>query len=248
MRQLLPEVVDPADPLELYGADSRPSLDGRPWVMANMVASVDGATTVEGVSGGLGAEGDRMVFSALRTIADVVLVASGTANAERYGPVILDEGRSIWRAERGRPAAGIAVVTGSLGLDLDLPLFAAEHGPRPLILTHRAAPEDRRSALADVAEIVDVGDQTVDLTRAIGELGDRGAGVVLTEGGPGLLGQMAALDLIDELCLTVAPWMAGGDSRRILHQATMGPQRLALDRVLEHDGELHLRYLRLRPA
>jgi riboflavin biosynthesis pyrimidine reductase len=51
-----------------------------------MVASIDGATAVAGVSGGLGGAADRRLFSVLRSLADTVLLAAGTLRAENYGP------------------------------------------------------------------------------------------------------------------------------------------------------------------
>lgn len=248
VRRLLPHVDDAeVTALDVYGSDERPRIGDRPWVVANMVASVDGATAVDGVSGALGADGDHMVFTALRTIADVVLVASGTANAERYGPVRTDPDRTAWRAERGKPAtARLGLVTGSLSLDPELPCFTADDGSWPLVVTCDDAPADRRALLSDRAEIVDVGPDQVDLDAALRLLGDRGAEVVLTEGGPGLLGQLITLDLVDELCLTVAPMIVGGTSRRVVHGALDAPHDFVLDRVLEHDGELLLRYLRPR--
>jgi riboflavin biosynthesis pyrimidine reductase len=141
-------------------------------------------------------------------------------------------------------------MTGSLSVDPELPLFTDASGdadsPRPLVLTGRGAPEDRRRVLAEVAEVIDVGDDRVDIATALRELRRRGAEIVLVEGGPGLLGQMATTDLIDELSLTLSPDLAGGDSRRILHEAEPGLRRLDLDRILEHDGELYLRYVRRR--
>jgi riboflavin biosynthesis pyrimidine reductase len=249
VRQLLPTPLEGVDPLEAYGTDDRSPVGDRPWVMANMVASTDGATAVDGVSGGLGGDGDLMVFTALRTIADVILVASGTANAERYGPARTDARRTAWRADRGRPpAARIAVVTGSLSIDPQLPLFTdadeRHDSERPLVLTGRDAPAERRRALAEVAEIVEVGDEGADMPTALRVLRRRGAEVVLVEGGPGLLGQMVTADLVDELCLTLSPVLAGGDSRRVIHGAEPGLRRLHLDRLLEHDGELFLRYVR----
>src|SRR5262249_46727695 len=57
------------------------------WVRANMVASVDGAATLDGRAGGLSGEADEQVFAMLRALADVILVGAGTARAEGYGPV-----------------------------------------------------------------------------------------------------------------------------------------------------------------
>src|SRR5260221_14376763 len=53
-------------------------------VKANMIASVDGAIMVDGRSGGLSGPADRLGFSVLRSLADVIVVGAGTARAERY--------------------------------------------------------------------------------------------------------------------------------------------------------------------
>ena len=120
MRQLIPEPVDPVEPLDVYR--DLPVVEGRPAVRLNMIASVDGATAVEGRSGALGGPADRRVFAALRSLADIVLVAAGTVRAEHYGPAALP----------------IAVVSGSLRLDWEAPFFtAATH--RPMVVTHRRA-------------------------------------------------------------------------------------------------------------
>lgn len=94
MRQLHPVPIDEIDPLAKHEALDRPTPPDRPYVLVNMVASLDGATTAgpaagsagdgRAVSGGLGTAADRAVFSALRAVPDVILVAAGTANAERY--------------------------------------------------------------------------------------------------------------------------------------------------------------------
>ena len=77
-------VIEPATDEELerqYLEDDRP----RPWVCVNMVASVDGATQVDGRSSSIGDRQDTVVFRSLRAIADVVLVAAATVRAEGYG-------------------------------------------------------------------------------------------------------------------------------------------------------------------
>jgi riboflavin biosynthesis pyrimidine reductase len=84
MRQLFPRFVDPIDPITLY-ADV-PAVEGRPAVRLNMIASVDGAVSVDGTSGRLGGPADHRLFAVLRGSADVVLVAAGTLRAEHYGP------------------------------------------------------------------------------------------------------------------------------------------------------------------
>jgi riboflavin biosynthesis pyrimidine reductase len=76
------------DPAVVYGADSRKPVGDRPWVLANMIASIDGAATdPTGRSAGLGGPADLRVFSAIRAVADVVLAGAGTVRTERYGPL-----------------------------------------------------------------------------------------------------------------------------------------------------------------
>src|SRR5437763_6912934 len=103
VRQLFPEAVEAVEPLDVYR--DVPVVDGRPMVRLNMIAAVDGATAVDGRSGALGGPADHRVFAALRSLADVVLVAAGTVRAEGYGPAPLP----------------IAVVSGTLELDWDSP-------------------------------------------------------------------------------------------------------------------------------
>jgi riboflavin biosynthesis pyrimidine reductase len=228
VRQLLPRLLDEVDPAALYAADLRPAPADRPWVLVNMIASVDGGTAVDGRSGSLGGPGDKAVFAAIRAVADVVLVGAGTVRAEGYGPT--------------RTGARIAVVTASGDLSPDLRLFAE----RQLVVTCERCPAARREALAAVADVIVAGDERVDVRAALAALGERGASVVLCEGGPSLNGQLVADDLVDEWCLTLSPLLVGGASPR----AALGPPlagdptRLRLDRLVT-DGELcFARYVR----
>jgi riboflavin biosynthesis pyrimidine reductase len=246
VHQLLPDPLEDADPAALYAADPRPVPPGRPWVLINMIASADGATTVGGLSGALGGPGDKRVFAAVRAVADVVLVAAGTVRAERYGPPRSSAAVAAARAARSQsPAPRLAVVTASLALEPDSRLFAeADPGNRPLILTTATAPPDRRSVLSEVADIVVAGDTGVEPGAALAALWRLGARVVVCEGGPSLNGQLVAAGLVDELCLSVAPVLVGGDSARIAHGDVRGALLpLRLDRVLEDDHALFIRYV-----
>jgi riboflavin biosynthesis pyrimidine reductase len=226
LRQLLPQFVNPVDPLTVYA--DLPQVTGRPSVRLNMIASVDGATAVAGRSGGLGGEADQAVFRVLRGFADVVLVAAGTVRAERYGPL-------------GVP---LAILTRSCRLDLDSSLFT-DSSSRPLVFTIRDAPRTLRDRVGRVADVVVAGEHDVDLQRVLTELAARGHRAVLAEGGPTLNAQLAAADLLDELCLTVSPQLIGGDARRILSGPTLPPPRqLRPVSVCEQAGFL---FLRMRP-
>lgn len=245
MRQLLPDLIDEIDPIEATAADPRPAPDGRPWVLVNMVASVDGATAVEGRAGGLGGPADRAMFHALRQIPDVILVGAGTARAENYGPVTLDEEARARRVGRGQDELPrLAIVTGRVDLDPASKLFS-DPTQRPIVITTEDAPPDALDRVRPVAELLLAGHGHVDLGMAMAQLHAAGALTVLCEGGPSLNGDLLAADLIDEWCQTITPVLAAGDSARGAHGPPPGlTTALPLRRVIDEDGVLLLRYAR----
>lgn len=222
----------------------------RPWLRANMVASVDGAAAVDGLSGGLSSPGDRRLFWTLRGLADVILVGAGTTRAEGYRPT--RDKNDAWvplGLRSGRPAAPpIAVVSRSLDVDPGAPFIAdAPADARTIVITCASAPAPARSALSAVADVIVAGEHLVDLPAAVDELAARGLGRMLCEGGPHLLGQLASAGLLDELCLTVSPVLAGPGSPGILSGAPFASaRRLSLASVLEEDGALFCRYTAAR--
>jgi riboflavin biosynthesis pyrimidine reductase len=214
----------------------------------NFVASADGAVTVDGKSGGLGGPADKRVFDTLRTVCDALLVAAGTIRTENYDALRLDERGRAWRVARGLPDFPLmAIVSGSLDLDPEQLIFADAPIP-PIVYTHAGAPAARRAALAPVAEIATVGDGRVDLAAVVADLHRRGATQVLSEGGPSLFGALIAADLVDELCLTIAPLLAAGDAGRIAAGPATTPRPLVLHHAIPADDYLFLRYVRPGPV
>jgi riboflavin biosynthesis pyrimidine reductase len=244
MRMLLPQTVDVADPFEVYA--DLPEVVGRPAVRLNMIVSVDGGTSWNGVSGALGGPADKALFATLRSLADVVLVASGTMRAEHYGPAVLPASTQAARQRRGQPPVPpIAVVSASCDFDWSAPFFSAA-AERPLIVTVSTADEVLRAQAAEVASVIVAGEEQVDLARAISELGARDAHHILAEGGPTLNGELARAGLLDELCVTLAPRLASGDAKRIIAGSTLEElEPLVLRSICEEDEYLFLRY---RPA
>jgi riboflavin biosynthesis pyrimidine reductase len=222
--------------------------DGR-WLRANMVATADGAASLNGVTQGISSDTDRRVFALLRTLCDVILVGGSTVREEKYKPARPQE---LWSHLRdGRPPTPpIAVVTGRLDLDPDSALItAAPAYARTIVITTASAPAARRDQLGRHAEIIIAGQDTVDLRTAVDALAERGHRRMLAEGGPHLLAQLVEAGLLDELCLTIGPQMAGPGADRIVAGAGTGsglsgslPLRLA--HVLEDQGFLLCRYVR----
>jgi riboflavin biosynthesis pyrimidine reductase len=244
MRALLPEPAGSVDVHAWYGRD---------WletggVRANFIASVDGAVSAGGLSRGLQTEGDNRVFAALRDLADVILVGAGTARAEGYAAVTASERRLEVRRRYGLPdALPIAVVSASLDLDESSALFTgALPGARTIVVTTAGSPADRRTALADVADILVCGEQEIDVVRLRAELSARGLTRVLCEGGPALFGHLVQHGGCDELCLTISPLVVGPGPGRIVAGSAFGdhPRGLTLDGLVEGDGALFARYRR----
>lgn len=224
---------------DLYAVDDR----RQPWLRVNFVSSLDGAATHDGRSGGLGSAADRRVFDLLRRLADVIVVGAGTVRVEGYRGMRLDDEAVGWRVRhRLAPQPVFAVV--SARLDLDPEVFQG-NPVRPLVLTGSDAPQDRRDALEEVADVIECGEDRVETRRMLDALGERGLHQVHSEGGPHLLGAMIEEGTIDELCLTLSPRLEGGMARRITDGHGVNPTDLALAHVLTAaDSTLLLRYVR----
>jgi riboflavin biosynthesis pyrimidine reductase len=232
----------PGDELDLPQLAQAYAYPAESWLRVNFVSSADGSVSVDGLSGGLSSAGDKRVFGILRVLADVILVGSGTARSENYKPA---RARPTLAALReGRPAAApIALVTGSLNLDLASPLFTdAAPDSRTIVITSAASDPARRAETAKVADVIVAGEQDIDLTRARAALADRGLGRVLCEGGPHLFGDLAAAGQVDELCLSLSPTLAGPGAGRIIAGPSSPARRMTLHQAIADDGFLFLRY------
>ena len=219
MRQIFPPSLadEPVSLNDVYRTVPR----SRPWIVLSMVQSIDGSTSLDGVSGPLGSSEDQRIFSVLRSRADLLLVGSSTVKAEGYKPLT-------------RPGQRLAIVTGSGDLPWTEPVYT--HNQTVIV-----APED---GPAMPATVVRAGTGRVDLAKALQLLAPK---VVLLEGGSSLNGQMLQLGLVDELCITTAPVTVTGKGPRIAHSEMESQHSFALATILESDGYLFSRYLAVRP-
>jgi riboflavin biosynthesis pyrimidine reductase len=215
-------------------------------VRMNFVASLDGAVTVDGRSKGLGNDADKAVFGILRMLADAIMVGAGTFRDEGYRAIRPTEKRRAWRESVGMNAyPRLVVVSGRLDLDPANPALA-DAPIRPIVITHASSDDERRDALAEVADVLVHGVDRVDLIAAIEELRSAyGLDKILCEGGPHLFGALHAADLVDELCLTLSPLLAGPGAGRII-DGTPGPRltQMRLAHAIAADNALLLRYTR----
>ncbi len=244
MLKHLHEASGPVDLLNLVFAEDR-GVEGRPWVMYNMVSAIDGATAVQGRSSALNDDDDKALFGALRAVPDVILVGAGTVRAEDYGPVLLDEERRSLRVRLGlAPTPKLAIATASLSLEPDMRVFEdPEH--RPIIITSESVDSSRIRSFEDRADVVQLAD--LDPSSILQSLGD--PAIVLCEGGPSLNGQLIAAGFLDEMNLTMSPLLAVGESQRIAHGAELfPPAEMELVRILGGNRSLFLRYVRASSA
>jgi len=248
VRQLLPPLPPEVSP-DLPGLYAYPDPPSGQWLRANMVSSADGAASLNGVTKGLSSATDRQVFALLRALADVIVVGAATVRAEHYKPA---RPQQLWTGLRsGRsPTPPIAVITARLDLDPASPLIAgAPPDARTIVITTAQAPREIRAALEPNADVIVAGDETVDLKTAVAALAERGHRRMLAEGGPHLLARLVEAGLVDELCLTIGPLLAGPGPHRIVAgpPGAAQPLPLTLAHVLEDDGFLLCRYTRKDP-
>ncbi|MGH3547489.1 MAG: pyrimidine reductase family protein [Pseudonocardiaceae bacterium] len=215
-------------------------------VRVNFVTSIDGAATIKGYSAGLGGPSDKRVFDLLRVFCDGLMVGAGTLRHEGYGPLLLPDDHRDRRKRNGlADNPTLVVVSGRLDLDPSHPILA-DAPVRPIVLTHGGSPERQRILLSTVTEVIVCGESRIDFRSAVDTLVRRGLRHILCEGGPHVLGVLTAADVVDEMCLTVSPRLAGAGSGRITAGELSPPRDLTLVHVLAAGDELFLRYARRR--
>lgn len=243
MRRLLPDPrpTTVEQQLETYRPWEQPH-DERPFVAMNFAATVDGRATIGGVSGPIGSDADTEMLAGLRTRFDAVMIGAGTMRAERYGRLVSSQEKRERREQlglRGEPL--MVIVSGRLDLPWDAPLFT--DGGKVLIFT---ASEDEAPQVVTPLQIVRH-EGFVNIVEALRYLRqEQGVRALLCEGGPGLHGELEGGGLVDDLFLTTAPKLAGGDTPRIVEGDLPEVAPLNLAWLLEQDGELFVRYQRHR--
>lgn len=231
---LLPESVDELD--HYYG-------EAPIGVRANMITTLDGAAAFDGRTKAVSDPADQVLLTHLRMYADVVMVGSATVAAEGYGPVKLSDELRQRRVAAGHSALPrLAVVTARGALSPDLRIFTGDSRP-VIVTTERTAHE--RTDLAELADVVTAGADEIEAPRIIDGLRSVGLERVLCEGGPYLLSTLVGADLVDDMCLTVAPYLTGAQPTTPQRASGMpAPTRLELQHVLQRNGLLYLRYAR----
>jgi riboflavin-specific deaminase-like protein len=240
MRRLIPDpgpttVPDQVKQLDLVS--SAPA--DRPYVVTNFAVTVDGKATLHGRSGTIGSERDTEMLVCLRTRVDAVMIGGGTMRAERYGRPVADPGRRGRRERRGLSQDPLLViVSGRLDIPWDAPVFG-DRGARVLIFS--TSDTEPPETVAEVRVVRHEG--SIDLAKALAYLRtQRGVRALLCEGGPRLHAQLIDAALVDELFVTHAPKLAGGDGPGLAVGLPELERPLEVVWLLDEDGELFARY------
>lgn len=237
--EILDELVSQAQQREARKPPSR-----RPHVLLNMASTADGRASVDGRAGPIGDRADSELLHGLRTVADGLLVGAGTVRAERYARLLRGpEDRLLRRKHRLPEELSAYIVSASLRLDQESVPLLGEPQARVTLITPSLA------TLADCAASLRylrcARDGEVDLEAALRRMrSEHGVRTLLCEGGPRLAAQLVSAGLVDELFLSIAPKLAGGEEHlRILAGAELQPpHQLKLMSLHERESSLFLRY------
>lgn len=233
--------------LLLGATDGYPWPAGRPWTRVTMLRTLDGGVAgPDSRSGSVSSAADRQILAEVRRLADAVVIGAGTLRVERYGPMrprpdAVAERRSLGLAD----APVLVVVTASLDLPWPDPVFTESARP-PLVVTTETAPAPAGSVRA---ELVRLPGPRVGAGALIAALHQRGLTRLVCEGGPGLLGELTAAGLVDEVDLTLSPLApAYGPGPGDAGPGVADPAGFELAQLLEHESFLFARYLRRDPG
>lgn len=218
----------PPELATLYGRFLLPPQLDRPYVLSNFVSTLDGVTALNDpkhpsggdISGG--SKHDRAVMGLLRAIADAVIVGAGTFRsvpnhrwtAEYIYPPLSSAYQEL-RTAMGKTRHPLNVIVTARGdLDFSRPLFQAGDIPVLIVTTAQGAhqlaerdlPPTTQIAALEHLRTITAKDVLQDMQRI------QPVQLILVEGGPQLLGDFFAEQLLDELFLTIAPQIAGRSS------------------------------------
>jgi 2,5-diamino-6-(ribosylamino)-4(3H)-pyrimidinone 5'-phosphate reductase len=253
-QQLLRLFPQPAVKLsaeEVYAdLDLPPGEAGRPYTVINAVGTLDGRGAVGGKSTPVGSEIDHRLMRNIRSNVDAVLVGAGTLRSEDL-TLTVDEPLTKRRRESGLKEQPLSVLLTESG---DVPagrkIFQANEGDL-LVFAGARASQDNLAKLSKLAPVRTTTDNTFvpEPKKILKTLADEfGVSHLLVEGGPSVNRSFLEALLVDEVFITLAPKIVGGDPRSLVDGEPL-PQGTTLPSLVSvylSDSELYLRYLLAR--
>ncbi|MFF3015490.1 RibD family protein [Streptomyces sp. NPDC057939] len=208
-------------------------MTARPYVLLSAATSVDGYlddTSPERLLLSNAEDFDRV--DQVRAESDAILIGATTMRRDNPRLLVNSEERRAKRLAEGRSEYPLKVaVTASGDLDADLKFW--HFGGQKLVFTVDSAVDKVKATLADLADVVSVGPE-LDWGLVLDELGRRGVGRLMVEGGGTIHTQLMAQDLADEVHLAVAPLLVGqADAPKFLGAAAYPGGSTSRMRLLE---------------
>ena len=214
--------------------------DDRPFVFANMIASVDGRAARDGRSAGLGDDADLQLLLDLRATADAVLIGTGTLRAEGYDRLVRSPERRARRVAAGLAEDPLAVIlTRRFDVPWEVGLFQAPEQPVLIYTDADAGDPPPVPALVEVVRL-----EVPGVTDMLADLRARGVRALLSEGGPTMHGALHEAGVVDELFLTIAPLLTGDEHEPTVVAGGRLPEAVELEllSVTRTGSEVFLRY------
>ncbi|MFB6772786.1 RibD family protein [Streptomyces sp. NPDC056337] len=205
----------------------------RPYVVLSAAMSVDGYlddASPERLRLSNAADFDRV--DQVRAESDAILIGATTMRKDNPRLLVNSEERRAQRVAEGKPAYPLKVTVTRTG-DLSADLSFWHHGGEKLVFTVDDAVEKVRATLGDLAAVISVGPE-LDWGLVLDDLGRRGIGRLMVEGGGTIHTQLMAADLADEVHLAIAPLLVGQpEAARFLSTADYPGGSTARMKVLE---------------
>lgn len=183
----------------------------RPWVIANMAMTLDGKiSTSERLEISISGKEDLQRRDQLRTLVDGVLVGGRTLEVDDPSLIVYDENLVQGRIAAGRSAQPIGIaISKTCNISRDSNFLNCVSDKR-IVFTTSLADYQSIQTIKDRANVSVMGEEKVDLPKALHRLSDLGLQTILVEGGGSIMFEMLKHDFIDEFFISVNPIIFGG--------------------------------------
>ena len=183
----------------------------RPFVIATFAITADGKVTTKNFGPvDFTSREDKLHLFRQRALADAVLLGHTSLERDNVRLSLPAELQEL-RIKRGQVRCPLRVIVSNKGrIDDRLKIFQSDVSPIIIFSTKRMPPKNQE-ALSRRATLHLTGDREVDLVTMLETLRvQHRVRTLACEGGPTLFRSLLEQDLVDQLNLTIAPYMFGG--------------------------------------